>query len=158
MNEHNTGATANPTAEHSTLQTVRRLLLGILAIGSAGTLLELGLLEHTEDRLQWIPLVLLSAVLVSVMAHQRWRRRATIRSLQAVMVACVLSGFVGIWRHYSGNVEFALEMRASLAGWDLFRESIGGAFPVLAPGTMIWIGLLGLVYTYRHPLLRRPNH
>lgn len=158
MNDHDTGTTPNPTAEDLTLRTVRGLLLGVLAAGSAGTLLELGLLEHTEDRLQWIPLILLSAVLVSTVAHQRWQRRATVRSLQAVMVACVLSGFIGIWRHYSGNVEFALEMRASLAGWDLLQESIGGAFPVLAPGAMILLGLIGLVFTYRHPLLRRPKN
>jgi len=29
--------------------------------------------------------------------------------------------------------------------------------PALAPGAMIQLGLLGLVYTYRHPFIRQSN-
>jgi hypothetical protein len=35
----------------------------------------------------------------------------------------------------------------------LFREALSGATPALAPGTMVQFGLLGLLYTYRHPRL-----
>ena len=63
----------------------------------------------------------------------------------------VLSGVVGLWLHYHGNVEFELEMYPGLAGFELFRESVTGATPTLAPGTMLELGLLGLLYTYRHP-------
>ncbi|MFB3131882.1 MAG: hypothetical protein ACE10K_05095, partial [Rhodothermales bacterium] len=49
--------------------------------------------------------------------------------------------------------EFELEMYPTLKGLELFWESIKGATPALAPGTMIQLGLLGWAYTYRHPAL-----
>jgi hypothetical protein len=44
-------------------------------------------------------------------------------------------------------------MNPALAGFELVRESLSGATPALAPGTMIQLGLIGLAYTYRHPRL-----
>ena len=70
------------------------------------------------------------------------------------MVMLVLSGFVGLWLHYQGNTEFEREMYPTLNGFELFRESLTGATPTLAPGTMLELGFLGLAYTYRHPNLR----
>jgi hypothetical protein len=85
-----------------------------------------------------------------------WRRPSpsTVRFFQAVMLLCVVAGVVGIVLHYRGNVEFELE-HEPLHGWKLFWESIRGATPALAPGAMAQLGLLGLVYCYRHPALRR---
>ena len=54
-------AEINPTDERSVLDKVRRILLAILALGMAGSLTELILLKHTEDLIQWVPLVLLGA-------------------------------------------------------------------------------------------------
>ena len=69
------------------------------------------------------------------------------------MILFVLSGLVGLILHYQGNAEFELEMYPSLNGLELFWEAIRGATPTLAPGTMIQLGLLGWVYTIRHPQL-----
>jgi len=134
---------------------LRAALLGILLFGAAGTLVELLLLKHTEKLLQWTPLVLLVTVLVAVVLRFALPGAATMHLCRVIFSACVASGFVGIWQHYRGNVEFELELRATLSGWELVRRALVGAFPVLAPGTMIWLGLVGLAYTYRHPLLRR---
>jgi hypothetical protein len=60
-----------------------------------------------------------------------------------------------VW-HYQGNMEFELETYPSISGLALFKEAMMGATPALAPGTMIELGLIGLAYTYRHPLLVRP--
>jgi hypothetical protein len=46
-------------------------------------------------------------------------------------------------------------MYPSLTGFELFREAISGATPTLAPGAMLHLGLLGLLYTFRHPALKR---
>ena len=55
--------------------------------------------------------------------------------------------------HYRGNAEFELEMMPALGGLDLFWKSMQGATPALAPGAMVQIGLVGLAYCFRHPLL-----
>jgi len=134
---------------------LRPLLLALVAIGAAGLEVELLLLEHFESVLQWTPLVLLGGVPVA--AALVWRRpsSSTVRFFQAVMLLCVAAGVVGVFLHYRGNVEFELERESSLRGAKLFWESIRGATPALAPGAMAQLGLLGLVYSYRHPALRR---
>jgi hypothetical protein len=133
---------------------LRPLLLALVAIGAAGLEVELLLLEHYESAWQFTPLVLLAVVLVG--AALVWRRPSpsTVRFFQAVMLLCVVAGVVGVFLHYRGNVGFELE-REPLHGLRLFWEAIRGATPALAPGAMAQLGLLGLVYSYRHPALRR---
>ena len=135
---------------------MRTLLLALVAIGAAGLEVELLLLEHYESAWQFTPLVLLGVVLVG--AALVWRRPSpsTVRFFQAVMLLCVVAGVVGVFLHYRGNVEFELE-REPLHGLRLFWEAIRGATPALAPGAMAQLGLLGLVYSYRHPALRRDS-
>ena len=130
---------------------LRRGILLILLFGSAGTFVELLLIGHFEDWWQLLPLVLLGAV--ALLGTIAWRvpGRRVLAWWRALMVACVLSGVEGNWLHYSGNVEFEREMYPDRAGMELFRESMAGATPVLAPGTMTVIGLLGLVFAWRHP-------
>jgi hypothetical protein len=70
------------------------------------------------------------------------------------MVLSLASGFVGLLLHYRGNVEFELEMYPDLAGWKLFKDSMMGATPSLAPGAMMQIGLIGLAWTFRHPAFK----
>jgi hypothetical protein len=67
------------------------------------------------------------------------------------MTAFILSGIVGVGLHYDGNVEFERELHPKEAGLTFLRHSIAGATPVLAPGSMVLLGLLGLAQTYRHP-------
>jgi hypothetical protein len=66
----------------------------------------------------------------------------------------VVSGLVGLWLHYKGNVEFEREMYPALAGLQLFKQAMTGATPSLAPGTMVQFGMLGLLYAFRHPALQ----
>jgi hypothetical protein len=81
--------------------------------------------------------------------------RRSVRVLQGIMLACAASGIVGLGLHYIGNREFELETYPDMGGWTLFREVMTGATPALAPAAMIHLGLLGLLYTFRHPLLAR---
>ena len=134
---------------------LRRLLLVIVVVGALGLEAELLLLEHYESAWQFTPLVLLGVVLVSALLVWRRPSPATVRFFQAVMVLCVAAGAVGVFLHYDGNVEFELEREPLLRGLALFWEAARGATPALAPGAMAQLGLLGLVYSYRHPALRR---
>ncbi len=143
--------TSDAAVPAATAGMLRRGILLILLFGSAGTFVELLLIGHFEDWWQLLPLVLLGAV--ALLGTIAWRvpGRRVLAWWRALMVACVLSGVEGNWLHYSGNVEFEREMYPDRAGMELFRESMAGATPVLAPGTMTVIGLLGLVFAWRHP-------
>jgi hypothetical protein len=61
---------------------------------------------------------------------------------------------LGVYFHYLGNLEFQMEMDASQKGWELLKKVLEAKTPpALAPGTLSQFGLLGLLYTYRHPSL-----
>ncbi|MGI9173873.1 MAG: hypothetical protein ACR2GR_00950 [Rhodothermales bacterium] len=140
-------------SEAITIRILRRLLLAIFVFGVIGAGVELVLLDHYEDLWQWTPLVLIAASLLVLGWHLAAGGRPSVRAFQIVMLLFVAGGLVGVVLHYQGNAEFELEMYPSLAGLDLFKESIQGATPALAPGTMIQLGLIGLAYTFRHPAL-----
>jgi hypothetical protein len=88
-----------------------------------------------------------------VASHAAAPQPATVRALQAAMTLFVISGVVGVWLHYQGNVEFELEMYPSMRGVELVQKTLTGATPVLAPGSMTLLGLIGLTHSYRHPCL-----
>lgn len=135
----------------------RRLGLYLLLFGIAGTTTELVLLEHMEDRLQWTPLVLLAlGLLVGGYVAVR-PTRAVVTGLRTLMAVYVPVGALGVYLHVKSNVEFELEMRPSMAGLELLVESLTGAMPALAPGTMAQLGLLGLLVCFRHPALSAPG-
>ena len=121
-----------------------------------GTIAELLLLEHFEDVWQWTPIILIALALVTLLWHALDRSAASLNVLRGLMVLFVVGGALGVVLHFQGNVEFELEMYPDLSGWNLFRDSMMGATPALAPGAMVQIGLVGLAWTFRHPALT-PN-
>jgi hypothetical protein len=132
---------------------MRGMLLLILVLGITGTGAELLLVGHFEDPWQLVPLVLFALALIVVVWHAARREPASVRVLQMVMGLFVLSGVAGVYLHYGGNVEFERELDPGRSGFELFKEAMSGATPVLAPGTMVLLGLIGLVYTHQHPAL-----
>ena len=130
----------------------RPVLFIILLIGIVGTGVELLLLEHVDGAWQLVPLALIAVSLIVLLRHTRRRSRTTLMALRFVMAVFIISGVLGVWLHYRGNVEFELEMYPSMRGLELFREAMMGATPSLAPGTMIQLGLLGFVYAFRQPV------
>lgn len=142
--------------ENRTLDGVRALLLAVLAFGLTGTAVDLFLLEHYEDVWQAPPLVAVILGLVTVAWCWRSGSAAAVRALRLVMAVCLLTGAAGLAWHYQANVEFQREMDPSIGGWPLAVKAIRAkAPPALAPAAMIQIGLLGLLYTYRHGALVR---
>jgi hypothetical protein len=132
-----------------TLTTIRRVLLAALLAGMAGTAGELLLIGHVEDSWQLVPILLLSIGILIGVAHAVRPNVLTVRLMQLLMVLFVISGGIGAVLHYRGNAEFELEMQPSLDGVELVKATMTGAFPVLAPGTMVLLGLVGLAQTYR---------
>ena len=147
-------ATAASESESGLITRLRLLLLAILALGMVGTGTELVLLEHMESRWQLVPLFALGYGLIACIAVAIRPARFTVRLLRVLMLVFIAAGLTGLYLHYSGNMEFELEMYPSMTGLELFWESVTGATPALAPGTMVQLGLLGLVFSFRHPALR----
>ena len=143
------------TAESGVVRFFRRVLLVILVAGLLGSAIELLLLKHTDGFWQLAPLGLIGLALLVLLWHAVRPGRTSLRALQVLMVILLISGVLGIWLHYSGNVEWELERMPGTAGLELFRHAIMGATPALAPGTMLQLGLIGLLFTYRHPLSGR---
>lgn len=142
--------------ETALLRRLRAFVLLIFLLGLLGAGVELLLLGHTEDRWQYTPLILMALALLVLGWRAIDRRRANLRVFQLLMLAWIVSGFVGLWLHYKANIEFELEMYPDLKGLALFWKAIRGTTPPsLAPGAMIQLGLLGLTFTYRHPALTR---
>jgi hypothetical protein len=132
---------------------VRQLVLALVFIGIVGLEIELALLRHADSFSQLIPhIVLLIGLLATVAVYLR-PSAATLRAFQAVMWLFVVIGVLGVFFHLKGNVEFATERDPSLSGFKLIWKVLRGATPALAPGALSQLGLLGLIYAYKHPAL-----
>ncbi len=137
---------------------VRRMLLAVFLFGAGGLCFELVLLEHTEDVWQWLPIILLGSSLPLAVALVFKQRALLLRLFQLMMVLFIGSGGIGLVQHIRGNVEFELEMYASMRGFELIWESLKGATPSLAPGAMVLLGLVGMIHMFGHPsMLQSPS-
>src|SRR5687767_7852151 len=120
-----------------------RLLLAIFLFGVLGTAAELLLLGHFEDIQQFIPLVLIAIGVVAVVWFAKRPSPASLTVFRTTLVLFAVSGLLGVYFHYSGNVEFEREREESLSGLRLFWQAMTGATPALAPGPMVLLAAIG---------------
>ena len=140
--------------EPAALSRLRSILLWTLLLGAVGMTGELLLIGHAESAAQVVPLVLLATGVLAGVVLLAAPTRTRLRLLQVLMILFLGSGILGVGLHYQGNTEFELEMHPSISGFELLSKTLTGATPVLAPGSMSLLGVIGLASTYRHPLLR----
>jgi hypothetical protein len=140
--------------EPELLSTIRRILLGLVLLGTCGLTLELLLLEHTESATQLLPFAVLGAGFAGTVAVGVRPNARSIRFFQIVMLLFIAVGLLGLYLHLLGNIGFEREQDPAARGFDLVWRSLHGGVPLLAPAAMAQLGLLGLVFAYRHPLLR----
>ncbi len=82
-----------------------------------------------------------------------------VTAFRIAMVLVVCTGLLGVLMHYNGSREFQIEMDPALTGWALFVKVMRAkAPPTLAPAAMLQAGLVGLLYTWRHPALGVPTN
>ena len=129
------------------LTRIRRVLAALFLFGSVGTAAELLLMEHTEGVWQNVPLALIAIGCLVFAAVAVRPGTLQLRTFQLILGLFVASGLAGVLLHYQGNTEFERELNPEAAGMALFWESMKGATPALAPGTMILLGVLGLSYS-----------
>ena len=118
--------------ESEPVQTLRRAMLGLVVLGTIGLGVELIVLEHYADSNQLIPLVVSGLGLLAAIWTALAPGLAAVRVWQFAMLLFVGTGITGVTMHF-----------------DVVSETVDP--PLLAPGLFIHLGLLGLLYTYRHP-------
>lgn len=144
------------SAQADRLELLRHWILVILVLGLLGTVTELVLLEHYEQPLQFVPLVLIVAAFGVLWWEFRRRDLASRRATQIVMALFVLAGFIGFAAHFLGSAEYQLELNADMSNWELMEKILRAkAPPLLAPGMMLQLGLLGLAYVFSDSKTRR---
>ena len=136
-----------------TLSLIRFGLLSIFLLGLGGTSAELLLLSHTEKVGQFVPLVALGLGLIIVAWYIVSRSATALKSFRWMMGLFVVVAFTGVILHFLGNVEFELKKYPDLSGLSLFWSAITSRVPALAPGTMVLLGLIGWLFTFRNPRL-----
>lgn len=123
-----------------TLRNIRRGILALVAIGTTGMCVELIVLEHYGSGDQLIPLVLGGIGLLTMCWVAVAPSLAGLRCLQLVMLLYAGTGIVGMTLHAEAGVTRRLQ-----DGEDTPVP------PLLSPAVLVHLGLLGLLYAYRHP-------
>jgi hypothetical protein len=141
--------------EAGRMTVIRLALLGIFILAAVGTLTELLLLEHFDSATQYIPLATIGLGLIGAAWCVVAGSPTSVRVFRGLMILLMASGIAGLALHYYGNAVFELDVEPEMEGWELFWKSMTGATPALAPGSLVQIGLVGLLYTWRHPAVQR---
>jgi hypothetical protein len=147
---------AQPKGSADTVGMLRLWILGVLVLGLLGTVVELVLLSHYEQPVQLVPVVLIVLALIVLAWHVIGHSTASLSVLLGLMILFVLAGFAGFAAHFYGSAEFQLELEPSLSTWELLEKVMRAkAPPLLAPGMMMQLGLLGLAYVFSDKRYRR---
>ncbi len=135
------------------VQRLRRFLLVLAGSLCIGTVVDLLLVEHRQDLVQFIPFILSGLGLIAVAAALFRPQRTTLRALQIVMVLNILGSLFGVYEHVEYNMAFALEIRPNTTTSAAFWAALSGANPLLAPGILALAAIIALAATYYHPAL-----
>ena len=141
-------------SSRSVEQRLRRFLLAVTAAIFIGTVFELILVNHTEETLQWIPFGLSAIGLICVAWAWFSSGPLSLTALRWVMVLVALGSLLGIWLHFSGNLQFTREINPSYSLAEAIWPAMQGSYPLMAPGVLFLAGTLGFAATWKHPLLR----
>jgi len=138
-----------PDKQGEPTKRLRRWILWVLVLGLAGVEAELLLLEHYEDPWQLIPIILVALAAVVLIWQARQRDAASLLALRSIMVLFLIAGFLGLALHFRGAAQFQLEIDPAIGTWDLVGKVMRAkAPPLLAPGVMLQLGLIGLAYAF----------
>lgn len=138
---------------------VRRLLMSTLLLGMCGVTADLLLLDHVEDPKQVIPVALLGLAMLALVLHVIIQGPGSVRMLQGTMWLFMACGALGAYLHFEGNAAFQRDIDADISQGELVWKALRAkAPPALAPMAFVQLGLVGLAWSYRHPLLRGTKH
>jgi hypothetical protein len=114
----------------------------ILILMILGLSIELFFIAHYENFWQYLPFLVLVVSLVSIWLVLKNKLLVLVKF---AFLMVILTGFLGVYLHLKSNLEFELEMYPNIQWKDLLAQSLTGALPVLAPGSLFTVGLLRLL-------------
>jgi len=135
------------------LSRLRRFLLLLSLFLFGGALVELSLVGHTKELVQWIAFALAGAGAFTLLLVLFRLSPATVRTLRVCMFLVVLGSMFGMYEHFSGNVAFAREIQPDSTTSRLFWRGLQGGNPLLAPGVLAVAAILALSATYRYEVV-----
>jgi len=134
------------------LRGVRLLILLAISAALIVTEAELLFVGHTGGNNGQVIAVVLVGLGLTVTCHAILRNTPSIVVFRFTMYLFLIFGIDGFLTHYHWAVQAALKSQPTLAGMPLLYATLSGKIPLLAPGMLLEIGLLGLIYTFQHPL------
>jgi hypothetical protein len=135
---------------------LRRLILALLTFGLIATTGELFALGHYKEAWQLVPIACLVGSLLVIAWHVFFGGAASLRVLRFIMFVTLLVGLTGVVLHFRESRAFQLDANPDLSGLPLILKVLRAKSPpALAPGAMVQMGLLGLIYVFRHPMLKK---
>ena len=135
------------------LNRLRRFLLVLSLFLFGGALVELWLVGHTKELVQWIAFALAGVGALAAAVVLFRLRPITVRVLRVCMIVVVLGSLFGMYEHFSGNVAFAREVKPNSTTSELFWRGLQGGNPLLAPGMLAVTAILALSATYRYEVI-----
>lgn len=135
------------------LNRLRRFLLVLSLFLFGGALVELWLVGHTKELVQWIAFALAGVGALATVVVLFRLRPITVRVLRVCMIVVVLGSLFGMYEHFSGNVAFAREVKPNSTTSELFWRGLQGGNPLLAPGMLAVAAMLAFSATYRYEVV-----
>jgi len=136
-----------------TLARLRQFLLATAAVMYLGTVVELIALGHFKEPLQWIPFGLCALGLVVTGLAWRSPQRQVLLGVRWIALVITLGSLFGIYEHLENNFSFYREIHANATALELLTHTLGGASPLLAPGTLALAAILAVAATYEDRIL-----
>ena len=135
------------------LRRLRKFLLLLSLFLFGGALIELWLVGHTKELVQWIAFALAGAGAFTLLLVLFRLSPATVRILRVCMLVVALGSLFGMYEHFSGNVAFAREIQPDSTTSRLFWRGLQGGNPLLAPGVLAVAAILALSATYGYEVV-----
>ena len=139
-----------------TLRQLRRFLLLLSLILFVGTVIELWLVQHTEELVQWLAFVLSGLGGLSVLGFLLKSTRRLAQMLRLFMLIVFFGGGFGIYQHVANNIAFEREIHPTATTKELIMKGLSGANPLLAPGVLSVAALLALAATHKNQAQGEP--
>ena len=116
----------------STAEILRRLRLFLLVFSAmlfAGTIVELFLVNHHQDAIQWLAFAFAGLGLLVTLAVLARRGPMTVTLLRWSMLLVICGSLFGVYEHVSNNIAFEREIQPNATMNRLMWKGVAGANP-----------------------------
>lgn len=151
------------TSTDSAASLLRRGLVWLAALTDVGIVIELATARHWTQAVQFVAWGATALLAVAIGLLARRPTAARVRIAQALAVVVLVSSLLGVWEHIEGNYASGELNRRYAQTWATTPETTRwwlaisqqvGPSPPLAAGALTQAGLVVLLATLRHPMLR----